>query len=49
VLTGAMASAQLFETVPFYAELTLEEIGGRGIRWQEREAAGAYPAREQLV
>jgi NADH-quinone oxidoreductase subunit G len=49
VLTGAMASAQLFESVPFYAGLTLEEIGGKGIRWQEREAAGAYPGRTQLV
>ncbi|HWX96866.1 MAG TPA: molybdopterin-dependent oxidoreductase [Solirubrobacteraceae bacterium] len=49
VLSGAMASAQLFETVPFYAGLTLEEIGGKGVRWQEREAAAAYPGREQLV
>ncbi|HEX4186399.1 MAG TPA: molybdopterin-dependent oxidoreductase [Solirubrobacteraceae bacterium] len=49
VLSGAMASAQLFESVPFYAGLTLEEIGGKGVRWQEREAADAYPAREQLV
>jgi NADH-quinone oxidoreductase subunit G len=48
-LTGAMASAQLFEAVPFYAGLTLEEIGGKGVRWQERAAAGAYPGREQLV
>jgi NADH-quinone oxidoreductase subunit G len=37
VLSGAMASQQLFETVPFYAGLTLDEIGGRGIRWQERD------------
>ena len=44
VLTGAMASAQLFEAVPFYAGLTLEEIGGRGVRWQERTAAEAFPA-----
>ena len=49
VLTGSMVSAQLFESVAFYAGLTLDEIGGKGIRWQEREAAGAYPAREQLV
>jgi NADH-quinone oxidoreductase subunit G len=35
--------------VPFYAGLTLEEIGGKGVRWQEREAARAYPGREQLV
>jgi NADH-quinone oxidoreductase subunit G len=43
VLSAAMASAQLFEAVPFYAGLSLEEIGGRGIRWQERPAADAYP------
>jgi len=43
VLTGPMASAQLFEAVPFYAGLTLEEIGGRGVRWQERAAAEAVP------
>ena len=39
-----MVSNQLFEAVPFYAGLTLEEIGGRGVRWQDREAASAYPA-----
>jgi len=38
VLTAAMASAQLFASVPFYAGLTLEEIGGKGVRWQDREA-----------
>jgi NADH-quinone oxidoreductase subunit G len=49
VLTAPMASQQLFEAVPFYAGLTLEEIGGKGVRWQERPAAEAYPGREQLV
>jgi NADH-quinone oxidoreductase subunit G len=43
VLTGPMATAQLVERVPFYAGLTLEEIGGRGVRWHEREAAAAFP------
>ncbi len=43
VLTGAMASRRLFDAVPFYAGLTLEEIGGRGVRWQERDAASAFP------
>ena len=43
VLTAGMALAQVTEAVPFYAGLTLDEIGGRGIRWQEREAAAAYP------
>jgi NADH-quinone oxidoreductase subunit G len=42
VLSGAMASEQLFAAVPFYAGLTLEEIGGRGVRWQERDEA-AFP------
>ena len=44
-----MATAQLVEAVPFYAELTLEEIGGKGVRWQERDAARAHPAQEQLA
>jgi NADH-quinone oxidoreductase subunit G len=50
VLSGSMASQQLFAAVPFYAGLSLEEIGGRGVRWQERAAATAFPeppAREQ--
>jgi NADH-quinone oxidoreductase subunit G len=29
--------------VPFYAEITHEEIGGTGVRWQERSAASAFP------
>jgi len=46
VLTGPMATAQLVDQVPFYAGLTLEEIGGNGVRWPAREAAGAFPAAE---
>ncbi len=38
---GKSASQQLFDAVPFYAGLTLEEIGGRGVRWQERPQARA--------
>ena len=38
VYTDKEASQQLFDAVPFYAGLTLDEIGGRGVRWQEREA-----------
>jgi NADH-quinone oxidoreductase subunit G len=41
VLSGAMASQQLFDAVPAYESLTLEEIGGRGVRPQEREPAVA--------
>jgi NADH-quinone oxidoreductase subunit G len=43
VLTGAMASQRVFDAVPFYAGLTLEELAGRGVRWQERSAADAFP------
>ncbi len=46
VLTSSMAFQQLVEAVPFYAGLTLEEIGGRGVRWPEREAASAFPVGE---
>jgi NADH-quinone oxidoreductase subunit G len=42
-LTGPMVTTQLVDAVPFYAGLTLEEIGGRGVRWQEREAAIEFP------
>ncbi len=44
VLTPSMAFAQLVEAVPFYRGLTLEEIGGRGVRWPERAAASEMPA-----
>ncbi|HEU4657272.1 MAG TPA: NADH-quinone oxidoreductase subunit NuoG [Capillimicrobium sp.] len=43
VLTAGMALAQLAEAVPFYAGLTQDEIGGRGVRWQTRDAAAAFP------
>ncbi|MEA2347355.1 MAG: NADH-quinone oxidoreductase subunit [Thermoleophilaceae bacterium] len=44
LVTPSPVSRQLFQTVPFLAGLTLEEIGGGGVRWQEREAAGNVPA-----
>jgi NADH-quinone oxidoreductase subunit G len=37
------ALAAVADAVPFYAGITDEEIGGRGIRWQDREAAAALP------
>jgi NADH-quinone oxidoreductase subunit G len=40
--TAEEASEQLFAAVPFYAGLTLEQIGGRGVRWQERPQASDY-------
>jgi NADH-quinone oxidoreductase subunit G len=44
VRTGPMASQLLFDAVPFYAGLTLDAIGGRGIRWPVTEAAAAFGA-----
>ena len=42
VRTGPMASKLLFEAVPFYAGLTLDAIGGRGVRWPASEAAASF-------
>jgi NADH-quinone oxidoreductase subunit G len=44
--TAPLLTARMVEAVPFSAGLTLDEIGGRGIRWQEREAASALPGAE---
>ncbi len=43
VRSGPMATRGLVEAVPFYAGLTLEEIGAKGVRWDAREAAAAFP------
>jgi NADH-quinone oxidoreductase subunit G len=45
-LTAPMVTAELGRAVPFYADLTLEELGGHGVRWQERAAASAVPAEQ---
>jgi NADH-quinone oxidoreductase subunit G len=37
------ALAAIASEVPFYAGITPEEIGGRGVRWQDREAASRFP------
>src|SRR6185436_12467510 len=34
------------DAVPFYSGLTLDEVGGDGVRWQDREAASALPEAE---
>jgi NADH-quinone oxidoreductase subunit G len=44
ILTAGMAFQQLTKAVPFYAGLTLDAIGGRGVRWPEHDAAAAIPA-----
>ncbi len=43
VLTSPMAFAQLTAAVPFYSGLTLEEIGGSGVRWPSLAGATAFP------
>ncbi|MGI8632454.1 MAG: NADH-quinone oxidoreductase subunit NuoG [Solirubrobacterales bacterium] len=42
--TGPMVLAELAGKVPFYKGLTHDEIGGRGLRWLDRDPATAYPA-----
>ncbi|MDQ4049515.1 MAG: molybdopterin-dependent oxidoreductase, partial [Actinomycetota bacterium] len=46
VLTSAMVTSALTLDVPFYTGITIEEIGGSGVRWQDRGAALALPAAE---
>jgi len=44
VLTGASASNVLLDAIPFYAGITLDDIGGRGVRWPALAAnAAAWP------
>jgi predicted molibdopterin-dependent oxidoreductase YjgC len=43
--SAAGGLAAIAEEVPFYAGLTPEEIGGLGIRWQERDAASNLGSR----
>jgi NADH-quinone oxidoreductase subunit G len=45
-LSARMVTDRLAEAVPFYAGITLDEIGGLGVRWQERDAASALAAEE---
>ena len=48
--TGALSASAvtglIADAVPFYAGLTLDEIGGDGVRWQDRDAASAAPEAE---
>jgi NADH-quinone oxidoreductase subunit G len=41
--TVPSVTERIAEAVPFYSGITLEELGGRGVRWQERKAASALP------
>jgi NADH-quinone oxidoreductase subunit G len=47
VLGSAEVTALIAERVPIYTGLTLDAIGGLGVRWQEHEGAAALPG-EQL-
>jgi NADH-quinone oxidoreductase subunit G len=38
-LTAGMIWQEISERVPFYNGITLDEIGGDGLRWQDREAS----------
>ena len=53
VLSSSMVTEAVAAAVPFYAGITLEEIGGQGVRWQERDAASGLesdlPATAQLA
>ncbi|MGK2931641.1 MAG: molybdopterin-dependent oxidoreductase, partial [Solirubrobacterales bacterium] len=40
--SGPEAFKAITESVPFYSGLTDKEIGGRGVRWQERPQAEAF-------
>jgi NADH-quinone oxidoreductase subunit G len=39
---GPAVTAMVAAAVPFYAGITHDEIGGRGVRWQEREVASGF-------
>ena len=44
--SAAEALDEIAAEVPFYAGLTPDEIGGTGVRWQEREQASSFTAAE---
>jgi NADH-quinone oxidoreductase subunit G len=41
--TGPMVLGEISREVPFYAGVTHEELGGLGVRWQDRDAAANLP------
>jgi len=41
--TGPMVLDEIARVVPFYAGITHEEVGGTGVRWQDRDAASQLP------
>jgi NADH-quinone oxidoreductase subunit G len=49
LLTSGMVFQQLVEAVPFYAGITLDVIGGRGVRWPARAQATSLPDVERAA
>jgi NADH-quinone oxidoreductase subunit G len=49
VLASPMAFAQLSHAVPFYEGLTLDDIGGRGVRWPDAAGASKFSASTAAV
>jgi NADH-quinone oxidoreductase subunit G len=49
VLSAPMVTDLIADAVPLYAGITLDEIGGEGVRWQERDAASAFTGAEASV
>ncbi len=45
-LAAPAVTAEVTGAVPMYAGLDLEEIGGLGVRWQDRDAASRVPVEE---
>jgi NADH-quinone oxidoreductase subunit G len=48
IVSQPSALAALTEAVPFYAGIDDAEIGGRGVRWQDRDAASSLSARQSF-
>jgi NADH-quinone oxidoreductase subunit G len=46
VFAGPIVSKQVFDAIPFYGDVTLDEIGGKGTRWPERKAASKWPQKK---
>jgi len=46
VASSPAVFAELAKAVPFLDGIDLEEIGGRGVRWQDRDAASKLPGAE---
>ncbi|HEX4759992.1 MAG TPA: molybdopterin-dependent oxidoreductase, partial [Thermoleophilaceae bacterium] len=45
-LGAPLVTELVAEAVPFYGGVTLDEIGGKGVRWQDREAGTKLPEQE---